>query len=80
MVTSGAVLSHYVQNTTAGSAMFTITSATDTLYVNGSPVTLTTGSYTGTELAAEIQTRLGTGYTVAYGTGAGPPARFFTFG
>lgn len=77
-LTSGAVLKHHVLNTTVNSAMFTITSSNNTVFVNGSPVVLTAGSYTGAELATEIQTRLGTGYSAAYSTAAGPPARLFT--
>ena len=77
IVTSGAELRTSVQNTTVNSAMFTLTKANNTLYVNGAPVTLTEGSYTGAELAAEIQTR--TSLTTAYNTATpGPPARLFT--
>ncbi len=78
MLSSGAALTYYVHNTTANSAMFTITASNNTLYRNGSAVTLTSGSYTGAELATEMQTRLGTGYTVAYSTAAGRPSRLFT--
>jgi flagellar hook-associated protein 3 FlgL len=77
-VTSGSVLKQYVQDTTVGSAVYNVTSSNNTVYLNGSAVTLRTGSYTGSELAAELQTRLGTGFTAAYSTGAGRPARSFT--
>lgn len=76
--TSGATLMHSVQDVSAGSAMFTVSASNNTLYLNGSPVTLRAGSYTGTELAAELQARLGSGFTVAYTTGTGRPARSFT--
>lgn len=76
--TSGATLMHYVQDVSAGSAMFTVTASNNTVYLNGTPITLRTGSYTGAELAAELQARLGSGYTVAYAAGSGWPARSFT--
>ncbi len=38
----------------------------NTFYCNGSAVTLTSGTYTGDGLAAEIQTQLVAGYTVDY--------------
>lgn len=52
-------------DTTAGD--ITIDSSNDTFYINTStPVNLTGGTYTGEDLAAEIQTQLGTGYEVSY--------------
>ncbi len=44
----------------------TIDGTNDTLYRNGTAVTLTNGTYTGEALAAEIQARLGAGYAVSY--------------
>jgi hypothetical protein len=44
----------------------TIDSTNDTLYVNGSAVTLTHGTYTGAALASELTTQLGTGLSVSY--------------
>jgi flagellin-like hook-associated protein FlgL len=51
----------------------TITTGTnDTFYVNGTAVTISNGTYTGSDLAAEIQTQLnttvGSGHVVAYDT------------
>lgn len=44
----------------------TIDATNNTLYRNGAAITLTNGPYTGDGLAAEIQTRLGVGYSVSY--------------
>jgi len=44
----------------------TIDATNSTLYRNGVAISLTAGTYTGAGLAAEIQARLGAGYTVAY--------------
>jgi flagellin-like hook-associated protein FlgL len=43
-----------------------IDATNDTLYVNGSPVTLNHGTYTGAALASELTTQLGTGCSVSY--------------
>jgi flagellin-like hook-associated protein FlgL len=43
-----------------------ISAANNTLYRNGTAITLTNGVYSGTTLAAEVQNRLGAGYTVNY--------------
>jgi|CXWL01.1.fsa_nt_gi flagellin-like hook-associated protein FlgL len=59
------------------SAMFTIDSSNNTLYRGGSAITLTEGTYTGSELATQLQSKLGTGYAVAYSTGASRPAKNF---
>lgn len=47
---------------------FVVDGSNNTISRNGSPsaITLTQGVYTGTELASEIQTQLGSGYNVAY--------------
>lgn len=74
---AGATLMHHVTNSTAGSDIYHITSSNNTIYRGGSAVTLRTGSYTGAQLAAEIQRALGTGYTVAYSTSSSKPARSF---
>lgn len=76
--TSGATLQHNVYDSTLGSAIFNVTSANNTIYRGGSAITLTEGSYTGAELASEIQTQLGSGYSVSYSTAATKPARYFT--
>ncbi len=44
----------------------TIDSTNDTLYVNGSAVTITHGTYTGNELAAELESELGISCSVNY--------------
>jgi flagellin-like hook-associated protein FlgL len=76
--TSGATLQHNIYDSTVGSAIFNVTSSNNTIYRGGSAITLTTGSYTGSEMAAEIQSKLGSGYSVAYSTAATKPARKFT--
>jgi len=76
--TSGATLQHYVYDSTVGSAIFNVTSSNNTIYRGGSAITLTAGSYTGSELASEIQSKLGSGYSVSYSTAATKPARYFT--
>jgi flagellin-like hook-associated protein FlgL len=40
----------------------------NTFFLNGSAITITNGVYTGSALASEIQTQLGTDYTVSYDT------------
>ncbi len=75
--TAGATLMTHVTDTTVGSDIYNITAANNTIYRGGSAVTLRTGSYTGTQMAAEIQRALGTGYTVTYNTAATRPARSF---
>ncbi len=45
---------------------FVIDSKNNTLYVNGSPVTLDAGIYRGSELASQIQSKLGSGYYVTF--------------
>lgn len=47
-------------------ADITIDATNNTFYRNGAAITLTNGTYTGATLAAEIETRLGAGYSVAY--------------
>jgi flagellar hook-associated protein 3 FlgL len=76
--TSGATLQHYVYDSTVGSAIFNVTSSNNTIYRGGSAITLAAGSYTGAELASEIQNKMGSGYSVAYGTASTKPARSFT--
>ncbi len=51
-------------DTTAGD--ITIDGTNDTFYVNGTAVTLTHNTYTGSALMTEMQTQLGTGFTVSY--------------
>ncbi|NLT23893.1 MAG: hypothetical protein GXX82_12680 [Syntrophorhabdus sp.] len=51
-------------DTTAGDIVIDATN--NTFYRNGAAVTLTNGTYTGDTLAAEVQTQLGAGYSVAY--------------
>ena len=46
-----------------------IDSTNNTLYVNGAPITLSQGTYTGSGLATELQTELGSGYSVSYDGG-----------
>ncbi len=46
-----------------------IDSTNKTLYKDGAPVTLTEGTYTGSDLATELQTKLGGGYAVSYDGG-----------
>lgn len=77
-VTSGATLQHNVYDSTLGSAIFNVTSTNNTIYRGGSAITLTAGSYTGSELASEVQSKLGSGYSVSYNTAATKPARYFT--
>ncbi len=50
---------------------FVIDSSNNTLYVNGSPVTLDKGIYRGSELAGQIQSKLGPGYYVTFDSGSG---------
>src|SRR5271157_4566175 len=50
---------------------FVIDSSNNTLYVNGSPVTLDSGIYRGSELANQIQSKLGQGYYVTYDSESG---------
>ncbi|TKB74733.1 MAG: hypothetical protein E8D45_08265 [Nitrospira sp.] len=76
-ITSGATLGHNVYNSTVGTNIFNVTSSNNTIYRGGSAVTLRTGSYTGVQMATEIQRALGTGYTVAYNTASTRPARSF---
>lgn len=48
---------------------YVVDSSNSTLYLNGAPVTLTAGTYTGAELALEVQARLNgavPGHTVTY--------------
>ncbi len=46
-----------------------IDSTNNTLYVNGAPITLTQGTYTGSGLASALQTALGSSYAVSYDSG-----------
>ena len=68
--TSGAHLGFSASDTLlAAGASDTSDYATDprnTIYRDGVAVTLDTGTYTGQGLAAEIQAKLGAGYTVSY--------------
>jgi flagellar hook-associated protein 3 FlgL len=50
---------------------FVIDSRNNTLCVNGSPVTLDAGTYRGSELANQIQSKLGSGYYVTFDNGTG---------
>jgi len=50
---------------------FVIDSRNNTLYVNGSPVTLDAGIYRGSELADQIQSKLGQGYYVTFDSASG---------
>ncbi|OPY73568.1 MAG: Flagellar hook-associated protein 3 [Syntrophorhabdus sp. PtaU1.Bin002] len=43
-----------------------ITAGNNTIYRNGVAINIATGTYTGTALAAQIQTQLGAGYEVSY--------------
>jgi flagellin-like hook-associated protein FlgL len=45
---------------------FVIDAGNNTLYVDGSPVALDTGVYRGSELANQIQSKLGSGYYVTF--------------
>lgn len=74
---AGATLMTNVYNSTVGTTIFNVTSSNNTIYRGGSAVTLRTGSYTGAQMATEIQRALGTGYTVAYSTASTKPARSF---
>jgi flagellin-like hook-associated protein FlgL len=47
-------------------ADITIDGTNNILYRNGAAVTLTNGTYTGEDLATEIETRLGAAYSVSY--------------
>ncbi|MEN6617568.1 MAG: hypothetical protein ABFD12_13510 [Syntrophorhabdus sp.] len=51
-----------------------ISATNNTLYRNGTAITLTNGTYTGNSLAAEIETQLGAGYSASYD----PPTRKFS--
>jgi flagellin-like hook-associated protein FlgL len=53
-------------STSASYHAFVIDSKDNTIYLNGSPITLDSGVYRGTELAAEIQSKLGQGYFVTF--------------
>ena len=55
----------------ASSYAFVIDSKNNTLYVNGSPVTLDAGIYQGSELASQIQSQLGSGYYVTFDSTTG---------
>ncbi len=46
-----------------------IDSSNKTLYKDGTPITLSEGTYTGSDLATELQTKLGAGYSVSYDGG-----------
>jgi len=62
---SGITVSTGGADTTAGD--ITIDSSNNTFYINNTTaVTLTSNTYTGAALATEIQTQLGTDYTVSY--------------
>ncbi len=74
---AGATLMTHVTNSTAGSDIYNVTSSNNTIYRGGSAITLRAGSYTGAQMAAEIQRALGTGYSVAYNTATTRPARSF---
>ncbi|HVN25585.1 MAG TPA: flagellar hook-associated protein FlgL [Syntrophorhabdales bacterium] len=50
---------------------FVIDAKNNTLYLNGSPVVLDNGTYRGSELAGEIQSKLGPGYYVTYDSASG---------
>lgn len=65
----GTTWSGEITVTTGGSdsvADLTIDATNRTFYVKGAPVNITAGTYTGQDLATEVQTQLGAGYTVAY--------------
>jgi flagellar hook-associated protein 2 len=65
----GITWSNAITASTGGvdaTADITIDSTNNTLYVNGAPVTLTQGAYTGAGLAAQLQTALGSGNSVSY--------------
>jgi len=51
-------------DTSAGDIVIDATN--DTIYVNGLPVTLSHGTYTGAALASELETRLGAGCSTSY--------------
>jgi flagellin-like hook-associated protein FlgL len=55
-----------VTSTDASYHAFVIDSNDNTICLNGSAVTLDSGIYRGTELAAEVQSKLGQGYYVTY--------------
>jgi flagellar hook-associated protein 3 FlgL len=76
--TSGATLFYNVLNSSQATNVYNVTSSNNVVYLNGGAVTLRTGSYTGTQLAAEIQRALGAGYSTAYSTSGGRPSRSFT--
>ncbi len=46
-----------------------IDSTNKTLYKDGAAITLSEGTYTGSDLATELQTKLGGGYSVSYDGG-----------
>ncbi len=46
-----------------------IDSTNKTLYKDGAPITLSEGTYTGSDLATELQSKLGGGYSVSYDGG-----------
>ena len=74
---AGATLMTHVYDSTVGTNIFNVGASNNTIYRNGSAVTLRTGSYTGATLAAELQRALGAGYTVDYNTASARPARSF---
>jgi flagellar hook-associated protein 3 FlgL len=45
---------------------YVIDGSNNTIYANGTAITLTSGAYTGGGLAKELQKQLGSGYTVAF--------------
>lgn len=75
---AGVSKQHNVYDTTTSKSIFNLTSANNTIYRGGTAITLATGSYTGSDLAAEIQSKLGSSYTVAYNTAGTKPERKFT--
>ncbi|MBF0558956.1 MAG: flagellar hook-basal body complex protein [Nitrospirae bacterium] len=67
--------------TTASGKDFTITTSNNTVYVNGSAVTIPSGTYTGPGLASALQTQLNTysqSATVTYNTTSGSNPYKFT--
>ena len=60
-----------VTSSDAGYHAFVIDSNDNTIYLNGSAVTLDSGVYRGTELAAEVQSKLGQGYYVTFDSASG---------
>lgn len=57
--------------TSASYYAYVIDSSNDTLYLNGAPVTLDAGIYRGSELANEVQSKLGTQYYVTFDSASG---------